>query len=139
MRSGTSQLNAEMNVTPFLDVLLVLIIAFMAAMTARKTMDAQLPVTCAASDCASDGDAITLEVLADGSFRLNHTPVSATALLTTLRSVYDGRPNKIIQVVGHRDAHYQSVIAAMDVARSAGVKVIALPPSESSALVQQHP
>jgi biopolymer transport protein ExbD len=45
--------------------------------------------------------------------------------------VYADRPEKIIQVAGHRDASYQAVLAAMDVARSAGVTVVSIPPSSS--------
>jgi biopolymer transport protein ExbD len=48
-----------------------------------------------------------------------------------LRSVYAGRADKTIQVAGHRDVSYQAVLAAMDVARSAGVNAIAIPPSTS--------
>ena len=129
MRKIEQHLTAEINVTPFLDVLLVLIITFLAAMNARKTMDAQLPVPCADA-CEGDGRPIVLEVLHDG-FLLNRQPVTATNLLGTLRSVFAGRPEKIIQVAGHRDATYQGVLNAMDVARSAGVMVIAIPPSES--------
>jgi biopolymer transport protein ExbD len=100
-------------------------------MSARKTMDAQLPVPCAGS-CASDGSPIVLEVLASG-YLLNRQPVTEAALRETLRSVFDGRPEKIIQIAGQRDATYQSVLSAMEVARSAGVTVIAIPPSESYA------
>jgi biopolymer transport protein TolR len=131
MRTAERHLTSDINVTPFLDVLLVLIITFLAAMSARKTMDAQLPVPCAGS-CANDGRPIVLEVLASG-YLLNRQPVRAAALRETLRSVFDGRPEKIIQIAGHRDATYQSVLSAMDVARSAGVTVIAIPPSESYA------
>jgi biopolymer transport protein TolR len=131
MRTAERHLTSDINVTPFLDVLLVLIITFLAATSARKTMDAQLPVPCAGS-CASDGRPIVLEVLASG-YLLNRRPVTEAALRETLRSVFDGRPEKIIQIAGHRDATYQSVLSAMDVARSAGVTVIAIPPSESYA------
>jgi biopolymer transport protein ExbD len=123
-------MNSEINVTPFLDVLLVLIIIFLASMTARQSIDAVLPVPCSAS-CAGDGQSIILEVLADGSYLLNRQPVAAPKLLATLHGVYDGRPEKIIQVAGHRDAHYQDILTAMDVSRSAGVRVISIPPSEA--------
>lgn len=132
MYRSTQTLTTDINVTPFLDILLVLLITFLAAMTARKAMDAQLSVPCVGA-CASDAVPIVLEVLGDGSFRLNTQPVRATDLLATLRSTYAGRPEKTLQVAGHRDATYQGVLAAMDAARSAGVTVIAIPPSDSYA------
>jgi biopolymer transport protein TolR len=128
MSDRHSHLTAEINVTPFLDVLLVLIITFMAAMTARKTMDAQLPLPCLGS-CEADGVPIVLEVLRDGSYLLNRHPVAAAGLSSTLHGIFDRRPDKIIHVAGHRDASYQTVLTAMDVSRSAGVRVIALPAS----------
>jgi biopolymer transport protein ExbD len=130
MTDSSRALTSDINVTPFLDVLLVLMITFLASVTARKTMDVQLPVHCA-DICAGDARAIVLEVLADGNYLLNTKAVSALALLPTLRSVYADRPEKIIQVAGHRDASYQAVLAAMDVARSAGVTVVSIPPSSS--------
>jgi biopolymer transport protein ExbD len=130
MTDSSRTLTSDINVTPFLDVLLVLMIIFLASVTARRTMDVQLPVPCA-DICAGGDQAIVLEVLGDGSFLLNRTTVSASNLFPTLRSVYADRPEKVIQVAGHRDASYQAVLAAMDVARSAGVKVVAIPPSSS--------
>ena len=130
MSNQAHRLTTDINVTPFLDILLVLLITFLAAMTARKTMDAQLPLPCAGS-CASDGRPIVLEVLADGSYRINTQPVSAATLLVRLHEIFDPRTEKVLQVAGHREVSYQGVLAAMDVARSAGVKVIAIPPSDS--------
>lgn len=52
-------------------------------------------------------------------------------LLVIFLSVYSSRPDKVIQVAGHRDVAYQAVLSAMDAARSAGVRVISLPPSGS--------
>ncbi|MEO7456990.1 MAG: biopolymer transporter ExbD [Gemmatimonadaceae bacterium] len=131
MSSNARPLTSDINVTPFLDVLLVLIITFLAAVSARKTMDAQLPIPCQQS-CGSDTP-IVLEVLGDGNYLLNNRGVTAAALASTLHAVYDARPEKVIQVAGHRDASYEGVLHAMDVARSAGVTVIAIPPSTSYA------
>jgi len=116
-------LTAEINVTPFLDVLLVLIITFLAAMSARQAMDARLSKPCDVA-CASDGGSIVLEVLADGLYALDRQPVPAQRLLATLHATYDARPEKVLQVAGHRDASYQQVLSAMDAARTAGVNVI---------------
>lgn len=130
MTHPASSLPADINVTPFLDVLLVLLITLLAAMTAREVMDAQLPLSCKAP-CEVNGVPIVLEALADHSYLLNRRPVTAAHLLAALHSVFNGRPEKIIQVAGHLDATYQEVPSAMDMARSAGVTVIAIPPSDS--------
>lgn len=130
MTQSSRTLTTDINVTPFLDILLVLLITFLAAMNARKTIDAQLPIPCAGA-CHADGVPIILEVLADGSFLMNRQPVSAPALLATLRRTFDARAEKVLHVAGHRDVTYQAVLSAMDMARSAGVRVIAIPPSES--------
>lgn len=131
MRASKSNLTAEINVTPFLDVLLVLIITFLAATTARKALDAQLSQPCAVG-CDTGGSSIVLEVLADGSYRLNRQPISAQQLMPTLHTAYDARPEKTLQVAGHRDASYQQVLSAMDLARSAGVRVIGIPPGATT-------
>ena len=133
MKTSMLPLTAEINVTPFLDVLLVLIITFLAAMDARKTMDANLSKPCEGV-CNSDERSIVLEVLADGSFLLNTQAVAARQLTSTLHATFDARPEKILQVAGHRDASYQQVLSAMDVATAVGVRVIGIPPSESYAV-----
>lgn len=122
-------LSADLNVTPMLDVLLVLLVIFMASMEARHTMDAQLPAPCERG-CNGSGDAIVLEVLPGPTYRLNRAPVSARELPERLRSTYAGRPEKVIQVAGHRTARYADVVEAMDIARSAGARVITIPPSD---------
>ena len=99
MKASMLPLTAEINVTPFLDVLLVLIITFLAAMSARQAMEAQLSKPCDVA-CASNGGSIVLEVLADGSYALNAHPVSAQRLLATLHATYDARPEKVLQWPG---------------------------------------
>ena len=115
----------EMNATPMLDVLLVLLVIFMVmAMRTRQTIDAQLPTPCRG---ACEGSPIVLEVLPGPSYRLNSAPVPASELSRRLATVYAARPEKVLQVAGRPGVTYQQVIAAMDVARGAGVRVIALP------------
>lgn len=130
MDNTARQMNAEMNAAPLLDVLLVLIVVFLASLKTRTTMDAQLPVPCEAA-CDGAGDAIVLEVLEENRFLLNRQPVAVNELSAVLARTYVNRPDKILQVAGHERARYQDVLAAMDVARSAGVRVIGIPPSDS--------
>ena len=125
-------LSADLNVTPMLDVLLVLLVIFMAAVQVRRAMDVQLPQPCEGA-CRGDETQIVLEVLPGHVYRLNHALVPPSDLPGRLRAVYAGRPNKVLQVAGARSARYQDVLSAMDLARAAGVRVIGVPSGTLSA------
>lgn len=130
--SPPSRPNAEMNATPMLDVLLVLLVIFMLlAMRYRHTIDARLPVPCEGAACGGDGELpLVLEVLPGPAYRLNGEPVAHDDLSTRLAAVYASRPIKVLHVAGHAGATYQQVIEAMDVATGAGVRIIALAPRQ---------
>jgi biopolymer transport protein TolR len=123
--------SAEPNVTPMIDVLLVLLIVFMVAVVqVHHSMDVVLPEACAAG--CEGGDAIVLEILPGPEYRLNGSPIPRSGLRERLTSAYAGRPSKIIQVAGVRGVRYDEVMSAMDVAKSAGVKVIGIMPRANS-------
>ena len=126
---GGSSLNNDMNVTPMIDVLLVLLIIFMMIIPmSRKALDTQLPDPQPAPNSTPNPDQIVLEVLPDDKFAINKEPVEKAQLFTKLKSIYDPRPEKIIFVKGDTTVKYSSVIWAMDQARGSGVKVIGIPP-----------
>ena len=126
MPDRTERLTAEINVTPFLDVLLVLIITFMASVTARRALDVQLPTPCGPSCTGNAPMMITLR--ADGTFLLDGQAVAHDALDRTLRSAYLQRPGRGVAIAAFPGVTYQSVVSAMDVARSAGASSIAIAP-----------
>jgi biopolymer transport protein ExbD len=119
-------MNADMNVTPMLDVLLVLLVVFMTAVTGRRTLDGQLPQPCEGACGATT--AIVLEVRPGPSYRVNGSPVQVSRLGEHLRTLYAGRPEKIIHVVGDGRTRYQDVVSAIDTARGAGVRVVGIAP-----------
>jgi len=133
--SGATGLTNEPNVTPMIDVLLVLLIIFMLIVpSSRKAIDVQLPdPTPTTAPANPNVDQIVLEVLPKGQFSINKQPVTKDRLAARLKEIYDPRPDKIIFVKGDPTVTYQDVINAMDVARGAGVKVIGVPPKDDAA------
>ena len=134
MSGGNPQsgLTNEINVTPMIDVLLVLLIIFMMVIPmSRKAIDLQLPDP--TPDNTPQGpppSQIVLEVLPGNVFKVNSQPIPRNDLMKRLKEIYDPRPDKIIFIKGDPTVKYSDVIYAMDVARGAGVKVIGATPKE---------
>jgi biopolymer transport protein ExbD len=128
----SSGLTNEINVTPMIDVLLVLLIIFMMVIPmSRKAIDLQLPdPTPDNTNSGPPPSQIVLEVLPGGTFRINTQPVAKADLAKKLKEIYDPRPDKIIFVKGDPAVKYSDVISAMDAARGSGVKVIAMTPKD---------
>lgn len=122
----THRETSEINVTPFLDVLLVLLVTFISLMMhQRRTMDVMLPQPCVGV-CEQTSTPIVLEVGPAGRYAVQGQPVASGDLRRYLASIYFARPEKIIFVRSRPGVSYQEMIAAMDVAHAAGVKVIGL-------------
>ena len=125
-------LQNEINVTPMIDVLLVLLIIFMMVIPmSRMAIDLQLPDP--TPDNTPQGpppSQIVLEVLPGNVFKINSQPVAKNDLQKRLKEIYDPRPDKIMFIKGDPTVKYSDVINAMDAARGAGVKVIGATPKE---------
>lgn len=130
---GGGHMDAEPNVTPMIDVLLVLLIIFMAVLPSmRKAIDIQLPdPNPSVAPANATSNQIVLEVKPGGQYAINSEVVTRDRLPTRLKEIYDPRPEKIIFVKGDPKAKYADIIDAMDVARGAGVKVIGVPPKDT--------
>jgi biopolymer transport protein ExbD len=118
-------LRSDPNVTPMIDVLLVLLIVFMLTVPrARRAIDVQLPDERA----VGDGRASLVLEVCEASVALNGQAIDPARLGARLRAVYAGRPEKVLFVRGCPTARYQQVVAAMDSARGAGVRVLGISP-----------
>ena len=128
---GGGELTNEINVTPMIDVLLVLLIIFMLIIPMmRKAVDLQLPdPTPPPVQQQPDLNQIVLQVLPDNSYKINSEAVADTGKLRArLKEIFEPRPEKIIFLKADGSVKYQEAITAMDIARGAGVKVIGIPP-----------
>jgi biopolymer transport protein TolR len=130
---GNTGLSNDINVTPMIDVLLVLLVIFiMAVPMMRKAIDLQLPdPTPQPVQTQQQPDQIVLQVLPGGAYKINSEAVTKEKLAARLKEIFEPRPDKIIFVKGDPTVKYQDVIFGMDQARGAGVKVIGIPPKDA--------
>ena len=118
---------SAINITPLIDVLLVLLVIFMVSVTVRQVLDAQLAREVQAGGKSLEHP-IVLELRADGAYAVNQQVVSRQELQRYLAHVYWGRAQSILFVKANSSRRFGEMIDAVDVARGAGVQVIALAP-----------
>jgi biopolymer transport protein TolR len=126
-------MNSEINITPFIDVLLVLLVIFMITLPmSRRVLDIQVPLEEQSQATTDPSTSIVLEIKADGSYAINTQPVERNQLAARLHEIYDARGDKLLFVKVDNRRRYSEVIYAIDVARGAGVKVFGLAPPEAA-------
>jgi len=129
MRGRRGGMAAAINVTPMIDVLLVLLIIFMVVQQGmRKGIDTQVPPPRDSTPPVDDPTTIVLEVLGGGRYAINRQPVGAEGLQSAVARVFAGRPRKVLFVKGGEGLTYGEVVAAVDAGRAAGVQVVGLVP-----------
>ncbi len=116
---------AEINITPFTDVVLVLLIIFMIAtpFIYQSSMNVQLPQASKSEETTRD---MIVTINPRGEIFLDNTRMDLNTLKTKLSAAVRRKPNASVIINGDKNVRYDSVIQVMDVLTQAGVKNPAL-------------
>ena len=115
---------SEINVTPFVDVMLVLLIIFMVtAPMMQQGLEVDLPETTSQPMRLKD-DSLVLTVKKDGSVLLANALVPAEELEEKLKAVLEGRESEDIFLRADKEAPYGAVVKVMAAARAGGAKAL---------------
>ncbi len=121
-------LNSDINVTPMIDVLLVLLVVFMLSMQLRQVLDVNVPPPATPTSQPTASPQVVLELKPDGSYAINGTAIPYSVLPTRLRELTEGGQRNLMFVKAAPKRRYGEVVEAVDLAKGAGWQIVGYMP-----------
>ena len=118
---------SDINVTPLVDVMLVLLIIMMLITPMlNQGVAMRLPQASNTADKPTTQDNTTVAVGKDGSLYVNSKPVTESDMASKITEALEGKKEKVVFIKADEEALYSAVMTAMDQLHQAGVEVFAL-------------
>lgn len=131
---SVSRANSEINVTPLVDVVLVLLIIFMVVTPLlERDIGVQIPATEKADEPQDvPPDQVVVRIDASGGIALNGAPTTLEGLGDAIRPRFAGRGRKVVFVAASDEAPYPRLVQVLDVARRAGAETLGMTASDDA-------
>jgi len=124
---GRGEVKSDINVTPLVDVMLVLLIIMMiVAPMLQKGVDVKLPQAANTADKPETQEQTVVAITADKRLFLNQTPVREDDLTQKVQESLESKKEKTVLIKGDEDAPYSAIMGAMDKLRAAQIENIGL-------------
>ena len=124
---GKRGIVSDMNVVPLIDILLVLLVIFMIIPVHSVGLDAQIPQQSAPRpDKTPDEGVVVVQVLADGTLRINQEPVDWARLSGRIEEIFKLRATRVAFIRGDQPVEFGMVAKVIDIMRSSGVASVGL-------------